>query len=174
MPASKGKYKPQLRNTQNSYIQRKAFDSISCINNGSKYIRTKNISGFNQNQQPSPLARTSFYSASGLDTNLETRWEVSYNHNKNFNKLERGISAMVNIYKTKHYGSNMHGILNGRATSLAIGSLVLKMKAQDIPWCLIVDLVWTIYLLVGSATCLFLSGLFVFIPWSKETFCMGL
>ena len=88
-------------------------------------------------------------------TNLKIGREVSYNHDKKFNKLKRGISTTVYIYKTKHHGANAHASLNGSATYLALGSLVLKIRAQDIPWWIFVNLVQTIYLPVGSATCHF-------------------
>ena len=92
------------------------------------------------------------------ENSLETRREVSYNHDQNFNRLEHGISATVYIHKTKQYGANAHAGLNDNAKILASGSLVLKTTAWDLPWWLVADLARTIYLPVGSVMCPFLSG----------------
>ena len=74
------------------------------------------------------------------ETNLETGPKISYNHDQNFNKLERGIFTMVYIHKAKQYGAMRMPVLDGSVTSSVLGSLVLKMMAQDIPWWLAADL----------------------------------
>ena len=52
----------------------------------------------------------------------------------------------------------MHAGIIRSATSLTTGSFVFKMMASYIPlWC-VADLDQTIFLPVGSAMCLFLSG----------------
>ena len=66
------------------------------------------------------------------ETNLRQGLEVSYNHDKNFNKLGHGIYTMVYIHKKNSMEQTCMLVLSGSAPFSILGSPVLKTTAQDV------------------------------------------